>query len=141
MTATLAAGVIGGPISGALLTLNGTGGLAGWQWVFLLEGLPAIVLGFVVLRVLSEGPHDAAWLTAEERTALVACLDEDARATAEHATAEALRSGRTWLLAIVYFTIPVTSYGIGFWLPQMLKSASGASDLTVGVTSAIPYAI
>src|SRR5262247_3069865 len=62
MTATLAAGIIGGPISGALLTLNGFAGLAGWQWVFLLEGLPAVVLGFVVLRTLTERPHDAEWL-------------------------------------------------------------------------------
>src|SRR5262245_4304638 len=141
MTATLAAGIVGGPVSGALLTLNGMGGLAGWQWVFLLEGLPAIILGFVVLRVLSEGPHDAAWLTAEERAALVRCLEEDARATIDHSTATALRSGRTWLLAVVYFTIPVTSYGIGFWLPQMLKSVSGASDLAIGLTSAVPYAV
>jgi MFS family permease len=140
MTATLAAGVIGGPISGALLALNGFGGLAGWQWVFLLEGLPAVVLGVVVLRALSEGPHDAAWLTDAERAALVSCLEEDARATTEHATSDALRSGRTWLLAIVYFTIPVTSYGIGFWLPQMLKSASGASDFAIGLISAVPYA-
>jgi MFS family permease len=141
MTATLAAGVIGGPISGALLTLNGVGGLAGWQWVFLLEGLPAVVLGFVVLRGLAEGPHDAAWLTEAERAALVSCLEEDARAATEHATTAALRSGRTWLLAIVYFTIPVTSYGIGFWLPQMLKSSSGASDFAIGLMSAVPYAI
>ena len=74
MTATLIAGVIGGPISGALLSLHGAGGLAGWQWLFLLEGLPSIVLGFVVLRVLAERPEDATWLTPRERAALVACL-------------------------------------------------------------------
>ena len=141
MTATLAAGIIGGPISGALLTLNGFGGLAGWQWVFLLEGLPAVVLGFVVLRTLTERPHDATWLTTAERAALIRRLEEDGATTIESDTSKALRARRTWLLAVVYFTIPVSSYGIGFWLPQMLKSASGASTLTIGLLSAIPYVV
>jgi ACS family tartrate transporter-like MFS transporter len=141
MTATLVAGVIGGPISGALLTLDGAGGLAGWQWVFLLEGLPAIVLGVVVLLTLTERPHQATWLAEAERAALVHCLDDEARGVSEQSPASALRSGRTWLLAIVYFTIPVTSYGIGFWMPQMLKTASGAGNFTVGLLSTIPYAV
>jgi sugar phosphate permease len=139
MTATLIAGVIGGPVSGALLSLHGAGGLAGWQWLFLLEGAPAVVLGVIVLRVLTDRPEDAAWLTAEERATLVACLEEDQRAQRSETTAAALANGRTWLLAVVYFTIPVTLYGIGFWLPQMLKVVSGASDLAVGLLSAIPY--
>ena len=141
MTATLVAGVIGGPISGALLGLSGAGGLAGWQWLFLLEGIPAIVLGFVVLAALTERPEDARWLTDVERTALVACLAADASEHHRHADVwSALRHRRTWLLAAVYFTIPVTLYGIGFWLPLMLKTASGGSDFTVGLLSAIPYA-
>lgn len=141
MTAVLIAGVVGSPLSGALLSLQGFG-LAGWQWLFLLEGLPAVILGFVVLRALPDGPHEARWLTATEKAALVSCLDEDARAIKAEAqtTGRALGSGRTWLLAVVYFTIPVTLYGIGFWLPQMMKTASGASDFLVGVLSAIPYA-
>ena len=140
MTATLVAGVIGGPISGALLSLHGAAGLAGWQWLFLLEGVPSIVLGFVVLKVLDEGPEDAAWLTERERALLVACLREDAGARREETTRGALVNARTWLLAIVYFTIPVTLYGIGFFLPQMLKTASGLSDFRVGLLSAVPYA-
>jgi MFS transporter, ACS family, tartrate transporter len=140
MTATLIAGVIGGPLSGALLSFHGLGGLAGWQWLFLLEGLPAVVLGFVVLKFLTERPEDATWLSGAERDALVACLGEDSRAQREETTARALGNRRTWLLAVVYFTIPVTLYGIGFWLPQMLKTASGGSDLIVGLLSAVPYA-
>jgi ACS family tartrate transporter-like MFS transporter len=140
MTATLIAGVIGGPVSGALLSLHGAGGLAGWQWLFLLEGVPAIVLGVIVLRVLTDRPEDATWLTSEERATLVACLQEDQRAQRSEMTRAALANRRTWLLAVVYFTIPVTLYGIGFWLPQILKSASGASDFSVGLLSAIPYA-
>ena len=140
MTAMLIAGVIGGPISGALLSLHGAGGLAGWQWLFLLEGLPAVVLGLVVLRFLTERPEDATWLTEVERATLVACLQKEEHAQHRKTTWDALGNPRTWLLGVVYFTIPVTLYGIGFWLPQMLKTASGASDFTVGLLSAIPYA-
>ncbi|MCU1386253.1 MAG: major facilitator superfamily 1 [Acidobacteria bacterium] len=140
MTATLIAGVIGGPISGALLSLHGAGGLAGWQWLFVLEGVPSIVLGVVVLKVLAERPEDATWLTDVERATLVACLRDDAGALRHETTAAALRNRRTWLLAAIYFTIPVTLYGIGFFLPQMLKTASGSSDFIVGLLSAVPYA-
>ena len=140
MTATLVAGVVGGPVSGALLSLHGVGGLAGWQWLFLLEGVPAVILGGVVLKVLADRPEEATWLSDAERAALVACLQEDAGAQRSEATAAALANGRTWLLAVVYFTIPVTLYGIGFWLPKMLKDASGGSDFEVGLLSAVPYA-
>jgi ACS family tartrate transporter-like MFS transporter len=141
MTATLMAGVIGGPISGALLSLHNVGGLAGWQWLFLLEGVPAVVIGFVVPGVLTERPEDAMWLTASERATLLACLRDERVTESTAATVwDAFRLRRTWMLAVVYFTIPVTLYGIGFWLPRMLKDASGASDFTVGLLSAIPYA-
>ena len=140
MTATVMAGAIGGPISGALLSLNDFGGLAGWQWLFLLEGVPAIVLGVVVLKVLAERPEEATWLTEQERATLAACLREDASAQRHETTRTALRNGRTWLLAAVYFTIPVVLYGIGFFLPQMLKAASRSTDFIVGLLSAVPYA-
>jgi ACS family tartrate transporter-like MFS transporter len=142
MTATLVAGVVGGPLSGALLSLHGAGGLAGWQWLFLLEGVPAIVLGLLVLTVLTERPDHATWLTAPERASLLAILGEEKRAPfADDDIATALRQRRTWRLAVVYFTIPVMLYGIGFWLPQMLKSTSHGTDLGVGLLSAVPYAV
>jgi ACS family tartrate transporter-like MFS transporter len=143
MTATLLAGVIGAPISGVLLSLNGVGGLAGWQWLFLLEGLPAVVLGVVVLRVLPERPEDASWLTVGERDALTSCLAAEALAGASraHTIAGALTSPRIWLLAVVYFTMPVASYGIGFWLPQIIKAASGGTDVRTGLLTAIPYVV
>jgi ACS family tartrate transporter-like MFS transporter len=141
MTAILMAGVIGGPVSGALLTLDGAAGLAGWQWVFLLEGLPAIALAFVVLFALPETPHAVSWLSIAERTALVAAVEEEQRGAPDPGIARALRQPRTLILAAVYFTIPVTTYGVGFWLPQMLKSASGAGDFGVGLLSVIPYAV
>lgn len=143
MTATLAAGIVGGPVSGALLSLDGAGGLAGWQWLFLLEGVPAAALGLVVLAVLPEGPADAAWLRDDEREALLAELRAEASALppGAHRIAPAFTSGRVWLLAAVYFTIPVALYGLGFWLPQILKASSGASDFRVGALSALPYCV
>jgi len=144
MTAVVVAGIIGGQISGALLSLEGLGGLAGWQWLFVVEGLPAVVLGVLVLRLLPEQPSDARWLTPEERRALTARLaDEAAELTgpaAVHTIQGAMSSGRVWLLAAAYFTIPVALYAMGFWMPQIVRAASGGSDLTVGLLSAIPYA-
>jgi ACS family tartrate transporter-like MFS transporter len=143
MTATLVAGIVGGPISGALLSMNGAAGLAGWQWLFLLEGLPAVVLGVVVLFYLTDRPEDATWLSSEERHVLVAALEADRleRSAATNSVADAFRSGHVWLLAAVYVTIPVALYAMGFWLPQILKGASHGSDLEVGFLTTIPYLV
>ena len=145
MTAVVVAGIIGGPISGALLSLDRVGGLAGWQWLFVVEGLPAVVLGLLVLRVLPEQPSDARWLTSEEQRALAARLEEEAAEltgpSAVHTIGGAMTSGRVWLLAAAYFTIPVALYAMGFWMPQIVRGASGGSDLAVGLLSAIPYAV
>jgi ACS family tartrate transporter-like MFS transporter len=143
MTATLAAGIVGGPVSGALLTLDGAGGLAGWQWLFLLEGIPAVVLGFVVLRVLTERPEEARWLPPPERQALVERLRDEQRANEHSASARsvgsALASPRLWLLAAVYFTIPVALYAFGFFLPQIIQTSFAGGDFATGLLSAVPY--
>src|SRR5215510_1625622 len=111
MTAVVIAGIVGGPVSGALLKLNGVGGLVGWQWLFVVEGLPAVVLGVLVLRLLPEQPSDARWLTPDEQRALTARLAEEASELAGpsgvHTIRAAMTSARVWLLAAVYFTIPV----------------------------------
>ena len=143
MTAVLMAGIVGGPVSGALLSLDGSLGLAGWQWLFLLEGLPAMALGFVVLAVLPERPEEASWLAPAEKAALLACLREDqaSRPAQIDTTREALRSGRLWLLALVYFTIPVALYVVGFWLPQIIRGSYGGPVFGIGLLSAIPYLV
>jgi len=142
MTAVVMAGIVGGPVSGALLSLDGVCGLAGWQWLFVVEGLPAVALGFVVLRALPEQPSEARWLTPAEQVALTTQLSEESALEGNvHSIRGALTSARTWLLAAVYFAIPVELYALSFWLPQIVKSASGASDWQVGVLSAIPYAV
>jgi ACS family tartrate transporter-like MFS transporter len=142
MIAVVIAGVVGGPVSGALLSLDGAGGLAGWQWLFVVEGLPAVVLGFIVLRTLPEQPSDARWLTPAEQLALTTQLAEEAQLKSNvHSVRGALTSGRVWLLTAVYFTVPVALYAMGFWMPQIVRKASGASDFVVGLLSAIPYAV
>ena len=141
MTAVVTAGIVGGPLSGALLSMDGLGGLAGWQWMFLLEGIPATVLGFVVLRVLDETPADARWLTAPEKSALLSRLQQESAPAAGRAdgVSDALRHPWIWVLALVYFVVPVALYGFGFFLPQILRSTFAGTPFQIGALSAIPY--
>ncbi len=142
MTATAIAGVVGSPLSGALMQMHGMLGLKGWQWLFLLEGAPAVVLGLAVLRWLPDGPADATWLTGEEREALAARLADEQRDLTPHAhvrLADAFRSGRVWLLALLYFTLIMAFYGVAFWLPQILQAFGGLGSLAIGFMSALPY--
>jgi ACS family tartrate transporter-like MFS transporter len=143
MTASLTAGIVGGPVSGALLSMDGVGGLAGWQWLFLLEGLPAIALGIVVLFYMTERPEDARWLSDDERSALIETLRRDGTDNPANTTTVggALVNGRIWLLAVVYFTIPIALYAFGFWLPQIIRASSNGSDFQVGLLAAIPYLV
>jgi ACS family tartrate transporter-like MFS transporter len=140
MTAAPLSGVIGGPISGALLGLAGTSGLAGWQWLFLLEGIPAVLLGIVVTFYLIETPEHASWLTAEQQDWLSRSLAEDAAHSSDPGSLfSAFRSGRIWLLALIYCGLNTCSYGISLWLPNLIHSLSGMNNLMIGMLSAIPY--
>ena len=142
MLAIPASAIIGGPLAGALLGLNGRLGLAGWQWLLLLEGLPAVVLGIVVQRRLPDSPQAAGWLDGEARAALVAALRSEAAAPGAptHAAWTAVFSdGLVWRLAFAQLLGNVGSFGLQFWLPQILKSLSGTSDLMVGLISALPF--
>ena len=144
MTATAMAGVIGGPISGALLEMDGIGGLAGWQWLFLLEGIPAVVLGFVVLAVLTDRPEHARWLEPEERSWLVARLAAERESIAgRHGTGlwRALAHRRVWSLSLLYFALILGIYGVSLWLPQIVAGLASMSALTVGLVTAIPYLV
>lgn len=140
MTAAPLAGVVGGPISGLLLGVQGAR-LAGWQWLFLIEGLPAVLLGGVVLAYLTDRPEIATWLTDEERRWLVEQLatEEAPHPQAESSVFSALAQARVWMLVVVYLGVTTSAYGIGLWLPSLLRSASGTSNLVVGFLSAIPY--
>jgi len=134
--------VIGGPFAGVLLEMNGLLGLKGWQWLFLIEGAPAVILGFVVLFYLTDTPEHARWLKPEERTWLSARIKaEQAQAKTRHGVGlrQALLHPTVWHLALIMFACQSGSYGLTLWVPQILKGLSGLSDLGVGLISAIPY--
>jgi MFS transporter, ACS family, tartrate transporter len=135
MTAVPVSGVIGGPLSGVLLSLNGICGLAGWQWLFLIEGLPAILLGVIVLVYLTDHPEAAHWLSPAERHWLVSKLaTERAACTAAHpiGTVAALSNPTVWQLGIIFLLAAIGFYGYSFWAPLIIKSLTGSSDLGVG---------
>jgi MFS transporter, ACS family, tartrate transporter len=140
MTATQIAGVVGGPLSGVLLAMNGMWHLAGWQWLFLAEGMPAVVLGVAAAKYLPEAPENAPWLSSAERSILKArlALERESRRS-NHTLRGALSNRNVWLLALLYFAIVFGHYGIALWLPQILKSFGGMSDLRVGLLSSIPF--
>ena len=138
------AGVVGSPISGALLGLNGLGGLAGWQWLFLLEGIPAVLLGFVVLFMLPNGPRQARWLSDREKAWIQRRVEEEAQVvdpSRRHRLKDAFTSVRVWLLCLIYFLMNVGGYGYELWLPTIIKEFSGQSDAMVGFINAVPYLI
>jgi ACS family tartrate transporter-like MFS transporter len=122
--------------------MNGVLGFKGWQWLFILEGLPAVLLAFAVLIVLPDRPHRASWLTWDEAVAIESCF---AGEDAEHRRVQrvlwpALRDRRVHLLGLVYLGIVIGLYGIGFWLPQIVKGM-GYSNIEVGLIVAVPYAV
>jgi ACS family tartrate transporter-like MFS transporter len=133
--------VFGGPLSGALLEMHGVLGLAGWHWLFVIEGLPAIVLGIAALKVLTDKPAEARWLSEDERQALTATLAAEAEATKVVGYADlgaALTRPRVLALGVLYFLIVIGLYGIGFWMPQVVEGF-GLDPIEVGFLTAIPY--
>jgi ACS family tartrate transporter-like MFS transporter len=141
MTANPLAGVVGSPISGALLGLHGAG-LAGWQWMFLMEGLPAIVLGAIVFRTLADTPQDAAWLKPEERSWLLDRLAAEGQAESKVTQSgfwSVLVSPRIWMLSVVYFGVSTTMYGVTLWLPSVIRAISGLSYFWTGVVAVLPF--
>jgi MFS transporter, ACS family, tartrate transporter len=142
MTAIPISGVIGGPISGALLGLNGWLELRGWQWLFLLEGVPAVILGVAVLLYLPDRPERAVWLHPEQRTWLLERLSlERARCVEQHGfgVLRALSSVVVWQMGLlVFLSISFGQYALSLWLPQIVSGFSGLSNLQIGLISAVP---
>lgn len=141
MTAGPISGVIGGPISGALLELDRRSGLAGWQWMFLMEGIPAILLGIAAWFYLVDGPDEAPWLSSEEKSWIRKKREAvQVRATIQQ-TGEAnawWASADLWRLVVVDFILNNCTYGVSLWLPSALKNVSGLPNFLVGVASAVP---
>lgn len=134
--------VVGGPLAGFILQLDGWHGLMGWQWLFLLEGAPAVVLGVVVWLYLTDAPAQAKWLTPEQRQWLAERVASEQRAAnARHGIGlrKALLHPTVWLLAFILFAGQTASYGLTLWIPQIVKSLSGLPTFEVSMISALPY--
>ena len=130
------ASAIGGPVGGLLLGLDGKLGLAGWQWLFLVEGAPAVILGAIAFRYLTDQVHEAAWLPETGRAWLRTRLDEErvaASARAHTTLREVFKSGKVGLLILTYFLFCVILYGLTLWLPLMIRSQLKVGDVTVGL--------
>jgi D-galactonate transporter len=132
--------VIGAPISGLLLGLDGTMGLRGWQWLFIIEGVPSVLLGIVTWFYLTDRPEKADWLSPEQKAWLSGRLQaEVATKAARHLTlGEALTSPKVIMLSLIYFGFVGALYGMQFWLPQIVK-AFGLTNAQTGFVTAIPY--
>lgn len=135
-----ASSAVAGPLSGVLLGMSGFLRIAGWQWIFLLQGVPAVVLGFVALRMLVDDPCEARWLTAAEREALVSSLSAERREQPRRDLVGAIKDPRVLILTVVQFGFTLGTYGIVIWLPLMLKG-QGLNPRQIGLISAPPYVV
>lgn len=148
MTSVAISNVIGSPISGAIMQyMDGVNGWRGWQWLFLMEGLPSVIVGALVFAVLPDGPRSAGWLTPEERELIVRRVEDDERqkppARAGHGLADAFREPRVWALAVVYFCGVVCLYAVNFWMPTIVREM-GLGDqeyLRIGLLNAVPWSV
>lgn len=133
--------LVGAPVSSPLLAMDGLLGLHGWQWLFLVEGLPAVILGLIALMYLTDRPEVAMWLPKDDRDWLVAEMARDRAATGvRHLDLGAsLRSRRVWILCFVYFLNTSVTYGIFLWLPKIMEAASGTHGLALGAITAVPF--
>ncbi|WP_408580778.1 MFS transporter [Burkholderia cepacia] len=142
MSATAVAGIVGNMLSGWIMTnLDGFAALSGWQWTFVIEGLPTVVVGLAVHYLLPSRPNDARWLSPEEADAVLRGLDVNAGRAEKTQRASRLSASEMVLLTTIYFLLLVGLYGIGFWLPTLVKDTGLTKLSWIGVCSAIPYLI
>jgi MFS family permease len=140
MTAIAVSGVVVGPVSGLILQrMEGVSNLHGWQWLFLLEGLPAVFLGIAALWMLSPNAEGAPWLSAEEKRCLASAISEDRAKANDVSLTGVLFSGRVWLLSLIYGCYGTAFFGFVFWLPTIIRLAGVTRPLDIGLLSAIPW--
>jgi D-galactonate transporter len=141
LTAVAVAGIIGGPTSGWILhNMGGVNGWQGWQWLFLFEALPSLVLGVLAWFYLEDRVKNAQWLTLEERELIARDIAAEESGKADGSLASVLSNAKVWLLAFIYFAIVSGLYGVSFWLPSIIKAMGVADPLQVGFISVIPWA-
>jgi len=142
VAAIAVSGVIGNPVSGWIMDhLSGAMNLAGWQWLFLSEGIPSVLVGFCVIFYLDSSIEEAKWLTPEEKRHLASNLLAEDQHKTQHKLSDAFTSGKVWVLCGIYFTLMIGLYGIAFWLPTIVKAFGMKGYLEVGLITAIPYGV
>jgi len=142
VSAIAVAGVLGNPVSGLIMDhFSGKLGLAGWQWLFLIEGLPSILVGMAVVYYLDSGICEAKWLSEEEKALLTRNLAAKEKEKQAVRLRDAFQSGKVWVLCAVYFTLMIGLYGLSFWLPTIVKAFGLDGYLRIGLVTAIPYAV
>jgi MFS family permease len=134
------AGLLGAPASGLVLSqMDGVLAMRGWHWLFLVGGLPCVVLGYMVFKVLKDRIEDARWLAPEERALLSANIARQNRDIAGHSLIFALKTPGFLMLGLIYFLVQVSSYGLNFWAPHMIRTSGIANPTTIGLLTAVPY--
>ncbi|MDO3606385.1 MFS transporter [Ralstonia pseudosolanacearum] len=134
------AGLLGAPASGLVLShMDGVLAMRGWHWLFLVGGLPCVVLGYIVFKVLKDRVEDARWLAPEERALLSANIARQNRDIAGHSLIGALKTPGFLMLGLIYFLIQVSSYGLNFWAPHMIRTSGITNPTTIGLLTAVPY--
>lgn len=142
MTAIALAGVVGGPVSGWVMqTFSGVHGWAGWQWLFMLEGIPSIIVGIWLFFFLDDSIEAAKWLTLDEKQLLQDRIAQDSGHKAHEGAAAAFSNVKVWLFAAIYFCFIMGLYGVSFWLPQLIKVTGAKNMVTIGLLSVIPYGV
>ncbi len=140
MSAIPISGLIGNPLSGWIMhSASGAHGLAGWQWMFLIEAIPSFVMGIVVIAYLDNGIRAARWLSEPEKAVLERSIEQERTIAQHHSVRAMFTDRRVWLMSFVYFTCLMGQYAISFWLPTLIKAAGVKSVLDIGLLSAIPY--
>jgi D-galactonate transporter len=140
MTGIPLAGVIGGPLSGWIMkSWDQVNGLHGWQWMFLLEAIPSVIIGVVVYFYLDDRITSAKWLKDEERDMLQKRIQEEESDKEHVPMMQVFKSGRMWTMSAIYFTMAMSLYGVSFWLPTIIKGMGVTDNLEIGMLSSLPW--
>ncbi|MDQ0560164.1 D-galactonate transporter [Rhizobium mesoamericanum] len=142
MSAIPISAIFGNPLSGLLMdSFHGTHGLSGWQWMFLIEAIPAILFGVATFFYLDDKIRDAKWLGDEEKQVLMANIEAEnkAKVASPHSIGATLTDRRVWLMCLIYFCFVLGQYGLNFWMPTIVKASGVTGNLNIGLISAIPY--
>ncbi|OAH14016.1 MFS transporter [Streptomyces jeddahensis] len=141
MSAIPVAGIFGNPLSGWIMDrFHGTNGWQGWQWMFLLEAIPAVIIGVVTLFYLDNGVRSAKWLSDEEKDIVERAIAEDAAHQSVHGRVlDAFREPKVWLMCLIYFCFVMGQYALTFWMPTFVQSTGIEGNLAIGVLSAVPF--